>query len=61
MRGICGRSVRKDRAPAPAQGAALPLDLLLQHHQGVDQLLGARRAAGDVDIDGITWLTGVSA
>ena len=31
--------------------AALALDLLLQHHQRVDELLGARRAAGHEHVD----------
>src|ERR1035441_2181158 len=30
----------------------MALNFLLEHHEGVDQLLRARRAAGDVDIDG---------
>src|ERR1035441_1607892 len=35
-----------------SHAAALLLNLGLEHHQGVDQLLRARRAAGDIDIDG---------
>src|ERR1022692_638253 len=30
----------------------MALNFLLEHHEGVDQLLRARRAAGDVDING---------
>src|ERR1035441_1732458 len=32
-------------------GELLFVDLLLQHHERVDQGLGSRRAAGDVDVD----------
>src|ERR1035441_424011 len=35
-----------------SDGAAVVLNLSLEHHQGVDQLLRAGRAAGDIDIDG---------
>src|ERR1035441_3377253 len=40
----------------------MALNFLLEHHEGVDQLLRARRAAGDVDIDGdylVDWDQGV--
>src|ERR1035438_5097632 len=56
----CGRtrprwalySTKSGAAEDVAHGAAMALNFLLEHHQGVDQLLGAGRAAGDVDIDG---------
>src|SRR5947209_6363716 len=41
------RSGKIQRSP---QSAALSLNLLLQQGNGVDQLLGARRATGNIDI-----------
>ncbi len=55
-------SLNDDRLPAPpllelVVADALVLDALLQQHDALEQGLGPRRAAGDVDVDGMIWST----
>src|SRR5687768_6998447 len=49
--GVFAAIVGSQMARRIGAGEALSTDLFLQRHQAVEQCLGARRAAGNVDVD----------